>query len=117
MESKNVAVAVLIIALVLLGSFVLWNKAPAENPPITPDKPADTTPTQTTAPDAPAGPVTVCTDPANKYSIVNNNACKNANELATCKLDLNNNGAPDVDDICGKGFQKCCCTKGYSNCC
>ena len=117
MESTNLIVAVLVIALVLIGSFVLWNKTPTEKPPVVPDNPVDTKPTETTTSKAPTGLVSVCMDPANKYSIPNSNACKNANDLATCKLDLNNNKISDVDDICGKGFQKCCCEQGYSGCC
>jgi hypothetical protein len=116
MESKNLVVAVLIVALVLIGSLLLWNKTPSPGPPIGPDNNHVTMPSESTTPNA-SGPVTVCTDPANKYSIPNSNACKNANDLATCKLDLNNNKVPDVDDICGKGFQACCCGEGYSNCC
>ena len=116
MESKNLVIAALILVLVLFGSFMLWNKVP-ERTPINPVPPTDVTkPVENTTPKT-VGGGGICMDPSNKYSIPNKNGCKNANDLGTCKLDLNGNGVSDVDEICGAGFQKCCCAQGYSNCC
>jgi len=114
MESKNLVIAAALLVLVLFGSFMLWNKA-ADKTPISPVQTEATKPVVKTTPTAVGGGI--CTELSNKYSIQNKNGCKNANDLGTCKLDLNSNNVPDVDEICGSGFQKCCCTQGYSNCC
>ncbi|MBN2251734.1 MAG: hypothetical protein JW724_06650 [Candidatus Altiarchaeota archaeon] len=115
---KNLVIAVILIALVFAGSFMLLNKPPGDKEPAdTSPAPATTAPTETTNGKTPAGDGSVCMDPDNNYSIQNRNACKNANDLGTCKLDLDGNNIPDVDDICGLGFRECCCAHGYEKCC
>ena len=67
-------------------------------------------------------PFDICHDPANKYAIPNYNACRLACSVSSrqCKLDVDANGIYDIDQICGAGFQACCCSAdpvAYATCC
>ena len=118
MDVKNITIAVVIAVLVLVGSFMVLNRSPqgGGGPVKTDQTQPGSTQTRVTGATIPSG-TGICTDPSNKYSIPNKNGCKNANDLGTCRLDLNSNKVTDVDEICGAGFQACCCSQGYSNCC
>lgn len=65
-----------------------------------------------------------CTDPSNPYGIYGSqNVCQKVEENKNCKLDFGTmdggppNGMPDIDDMLGAGFARCCCDNGYPNCC
>ncbi|MFZ2455489.1 MAG: hypothetical protein WAX07_03330 [Candidatus Altiarchaeia archaeon] len=66
-----------------------------------------------------------CDDPNNPYSIYGTkNPCQKGDLHRTCLVDIASlnpigpaNGIPDLDDILGTGFTKCCCDQGYANCC